>query len=305
MQLDPNDLLIFAAIVDEGTLSGAAERLRLPRSTLSRRLSALEQALGERLLLRTTRKFSLTDFGMLVLEHARLLAAEVDATAQLAQDRQARPSGRLRVSMPADFSHVVMGPMLGRFVADYPAIALEIDLSSRWVDLIGEKFDAAIRIGTLANDATLSARTVMAMETGLYAAPAYLARHGTPQTPADLLTHATLRHLRRNGEAGSWTLTRGEERWHGTPPGRAVATSPELLTRLARTGAGIALVTRHFAAPYEQNGELVALLADWTAPAEQVSIVFPERRMMPLRTRVFIDAMAREFAALDPQHSNR
>src|SRR3989441_5933658 len=144
MNLEPNDLLLFARVVDEGSCSRAATRVRLPKSTVSRRVAALESQLGERLLLRTTRKLTLTDFGHSVLEHAHQVAAEVEAAASLAQHRQIEPSGRLRVSMPADFANVVLGPLLAEFIAKYPSISLDLDLTPRRVDLIGENFDLAL-----------------------------------------------------------------------------------------------------------------------------------------------------------------
>src|SRR5690606_29407693 len=119
-----------------------------------------EAHLGERLLLRTTRKLTVTDFGHAVLEHARQVTAEVEATAALAQHRQAQPSGRLRVSMPSDFANGVLGPLLADFIARYPAISLDLDLSPRRVDLIGENFDLALRMGDLPDDASLAARRV-------------------------------------------------------------------------------------------------------------------------------------------------
>src|SRR5438552_10152790 len=112
MNLEPNDLMLFARVVDEGSFSRAATRVRLPKSTLSRRIATLESQLGERLLLRTTRKLTVTDFGHSVLEHAQQVAAEVEAAASLAQHRQAEPSGRLRVSMPADFASVVLSHLM-------------------------------------------------------------------------------------------------------------------------------------------------------------------------------------------------
>src|SRR5687768_3931880 len=117
MSLEPNDLMLFARVVDEGSFSRAAERVGLPKSTVSRRIAALEAQLGERLLLRTTRKLTVTDFGHSVLEHAQQVASEVEATASLAQHRQVEPSGRLRVSMPSDFANVVLGTVITEFVA--------------------------------------------------------------------------------------------------------------------------------------------------------------------------------------------
>lgn len=294
--IEPNDLLLFAGVADEGSFTGAARRLGLPKSTVSRRIAALEARLGERLLLRTTRKLSITDFGNSVLEHAHQVVAEVEATTQLAQHRQIEPSGRLRVSMPGDFATVVMGTMLAGFIARYPAIMLEVDLSPRRVDLIGENFDVAIRMGELPDDATLAARRIAVFSSSLYAAPDYLARRGTPSEPEALMEHDALRLLLRNGGPMTWTLSRGDQRWEGVPPGRATANSPELLLRLARAGAGITIVSDHFAEPYIRSGELAPVLADWSLPTTAAWAVFPGRRLMPARTRVFLDALQEEFS---------
>src|SRR5438067_7824900 len=264
MEIEPNDLMLFARVVDEGSFSRAAVRAGLPKSTVSRRVAALEAQLGERLLLRTTRKLTVTDFGHSVLEHAQQVAAEVEAAASLAQHRQLEPSGRLRLTMPADFANVVLSQVLADFVARYPAISLELDLTPRRVDLIGENFDLALRMGALPDDASLAARQIASFSTGLYAAPAYLKRRGMPPEPEALMEHDALRLLQRDGEPAAWQLSRGEARWEGIPPGRATANSPELLMRLARAGAGIAAVNDHFAMPYVSSGELVPVLEDWT-----------------------------------------
>jgi len=296
MTLEPNDLMLFARVVDEGSFSRAAQRVGLPKSTLSRRIATLESQLGERLLLRTTRKLTVTDFGHSVLEHAQQVAAEVEAAASLAQHRQAEPSGRLRVSMPADFASGVLSHLLAEFIAQHPAISLELDLTPRRVDLIGENFDLAIRMGALADDASLAARRIATFSIGLYAAPAYLERRGVPSEPEALMEHDALRLLQRSGEPAPWVLMRGDARWEGIPPGRATANSPELLIRLARAGAGITAVTDHFATHYVEAGELVPVLEDWTLPDGPAWAVFPGRRLMPARTRVFLDALQAEFS---------
>lgn len=295
MDVQPNDLLLFARVADEGSFTRAANRLGLPKSTVSRRVAALESRLGERLLLRTTRKLAVTDFGHSVLEHARQVVAEVEATAALAQSRQIEPSGRLRVSMPSDFATVVVGSLLAEFIARYPSIGLELDLSPRRVDLIGENFDVAIRMGDLPDDASLVARRLAVFSSSLYAAPDYLSRRGVPSEPEALLEHDALRLLQRDGEPMPWVLNRGDQRWEGIPPGRATANSPELLIRLARAGAGIATVSDHFVDPYVRAGELVPVLVDWNLPPAVAWAVFPGRRLMPARTRVFLDALQAEF----------
>src|SRR5688500_9072664 len=296
MSLEPNDLMLFARVVDAGSFSRAAERAGLPKSTVSRRVAMLEAQLGERLLLRTTRKLTVTDFGHSVLEHAHQVLAEVEAASALAQQRQVKPSGRLRVSMPADFANGVLAQLLSEFAAKHPAITLELDLTARRVDLIGENFDLAIRIGDLADDASLAARRLAIFAGGLYASPAYLKRRGTPQEPEALMEHDALRILTRSGEPMRWVLTRGAARWEGIPPGRATANSPDLLMRMARDGAGICAGGHHFVEPYLRSGELEPVLEDWSLPPAVAWAVFPGRRLMPARTRVFLDTLQAEFS---------
>ena len=296
MKLEPNDLLLFARVVDEGSFSRAAEHLKMPKSTLSRRMAALESQLGERLLLRTTRKLTVTDFGNAVLSHAHQVTAEVEAALALTQHRQAEPSGRLRISMPGDFASNVLGSLMAEFIVKYPAISLEVDISPRRVDLIGENFDLAIRMGDLPDDASLAARRLAVLSVGMYASPGYLQRRGVPSEPEALMEHDALHLLARNGEPIPWLLKRAEERWQGIPPGRATAKSPALLISLALSGIGIAIMANHFAEPHVRSGELVQVLGDWDPPAVTAWAVFPGRRLMPARTRVFLDALAAKFS---------
>jgi DNA-binding transcriptional LysR family regulator len=294
MGIEANDLLLFARVVEAGSFSRAAERVRLPKSTVSRRIAELERQLGERLLQRTTRKLALTEFGETVLDHARQVAEEVEGTTALALHRQARPSGRLRVSMPGDFASVTLANMLARFVREHPAIELQLDLSPRRVDLIGENFDLAIRMGSLPEDSQLAARRLAVFALGLYASPEYLAMHGEPQTPQALTELHGLLVLGRGGEPIPWTLHRDDDTWSGLPASRTVANSPELLMRLARGGAGVAAVANYFAEPYVRSGELKRLLTDWLHPPSVAWAVFPGRRLMPAKTRVFLDALTAE-----------
>jgi DNA-binding transcriptional LysR family regulator len=303
--IEPNDLLLFAQVVEDGSFSAASQHLGVPKATLSRRLSLLEARLGERLLLRTTRKLTLTEFGHGVLEHARQVAAEARAAAELAQHRQARPSGRLRVSMPSDFANVVLSQLLAEFIAHHPGVTLELDVSPRRVDLIGENFDLAIRMGALGDDASLAARRLAEFSTGLYAAPAYLALRGRPAEPEQLMEHDALRLLRRDRQDHVWTLERDGVHWEGVVPARAIANSPEVLVRLARAGSGIAALADHFALPYVQAGELEAVLPAWRLPSVTAWAVFPGRRLMPARTRAFLDALAAEFTGPRCQQAER
>jgi DNA-binding transcriptional LysR family regulator len=304
MTPDADDLLLFARVAQSGSFSRAAERVQLPKSTVSRRIAALERRLGERLLQRTTRKLVLTDFGRGVLDHARALSEEVDAALAFALSRQARPSGRLRVSMPGDFASVALESALAGFARDYPEVQLEIDLSPRRVDLVGENFDLAIRMGELQDDAQLAARRLAVFGNGLYAAPSLLREHGVPLTPDALESMPGLMLLARGGDALPWSLTPGT-----AAPGAATriilparhlrANSPELLIRLARSGAGVAAASEFFASPYLERGELQRILPDWCLPDSTAWAVFPGRRLMPAKTRAFIEMMIATMAGCE------
>ena len=289
--IDPNDLLIFAHVAELGSFSRAAERLRLPKSSVSRRLAALEQRLGERLLLRTTRRQTLTEFGQLLLEHARQVVAEVDAVAALSAHRAAAPSGRLRVSMPGDFANLLLAEALAGFAAKYPGISLELDLSPRRVDLLGEGIDVAIRIGPLADDTLLAARRLSELSTGLYASADYLAEAGDPARPEELASHRLVGLSGADGTPVRWVLSKNDARWEAAPAGRITANSPELLIHMVRAGAGITAVPDAFALPDVQKGLLRRVLPDWRLPGETVSAVFPGRKLMPAKTRAFIDML--------------
>jgi DNA-binding transcriptional LysR family regulator len=291
MNVEPNDLLLFARIVEAGSFSMAAQRMELPKSTVSRRIAQLEARLGERLLQRTTRRLVLTEFGAGLLEHARKVAEEVEAAAAMVQHRQLQPSGKLRISMPHDFANRDMNRVVAAFLERYPSVTLELDLSARRVDLVAEGFDIAIRMGDLPDDASLNARQVAFERFGLFAAPAYIARHGLPEHPDDLPAHALLCLLSRSGGPVPWLLQRGKVRWEREVRARLTANSPELLARMACSGAGIASSSRFFTAPYVEKGELVRVLPEWDLPSATGWAVFPGRRLMPAKTRVFLDLM--------------
>lgn len=290
-QYDANDLLIFARVVEAGSFSRAAEKIGLPKSTVSRRIANLEERMGERLLQRTTRRLHVTEFGEHLLEHARQVADEMDAVIALVEHRQAQPSGLLRVSMPTDFASQLLTEMLQAFATLHPAVSLELDLSQRRVDIVGENFDLAVRMGNLPDDNLLAARRIATFAIGLYAAPAYLMAHGTPATPADLEGHETLSLPGAADRKSCWQLSNGKEQVNFVASGRFFANSPQLLINLACSGAGITAVPIYFAKPYVQRGELRPVLPEWTLPPHSAWAVFPGRRLMPAKTRAFIEML--------------
>ncbi|MDD4881294.1 MAG: LysR family transcriptional regulator [Gallionellaceae bacterium] len=290
MDLDANDLILFAHIIDAGSFSRAAERTGLPKSTLSRRITGLENRLGGRLLIRGTRRLTITELGEGILDHARHLREETQAAAALAQHSQATPRGSLRVSFPPDFVELDLVPFLFQFTASYPEVRLELDLSPRRVDLIAERFDLAVRIAArLPDDSTLVARRLTVLSGGLYASPAYLARHGEPTSPAELLEHIGLRMIDSLGEPLPWLLSKGVERWQGLPDGPLAANSVGLQRTLAVHAMGIAGLAERFASPMVEQGLLKRVLPEWQLPTVTVWCVTPGRRLLPARTLAFIE----------------
>jgi len=293
-QLEANDLLMFARVVEAGSLSRAAEVLGVPTSTVSRHITALESQIGERLVQRTTRKLIVTEVGRAVLDHARHVVEAVDGAAAIADHRHVKPGGVLRVTMPPDLSNTYFSSFIAEFVAAYPSIKLELNLTMRLVDLVGENYDVGIRPGSLRQDEALAARKVIDVQAALFASPAYLREHGRPREPGDLRDHFAL-HTTRAGEPLPWRLVNGDKRWEGLAITRVTANSLEMLVRLAINGAGIAMCELRAVEPHVRLGQLVRVLPQWQLPPAPLYAVFPERKLMPARTRVFLDALANRF----------
>jgi len=287
--ISSEDLLLFAAIVEQGSLVRAAQHLSMPKATVSRRLSRLEAGLGQQLLVRTTRRLSLTEFGQAFLEQCQRVAEEVAAANDFAKSREVRPRGRLRVSMPSEYAQYELLPALATFTLQYPEVQLDLDLSSRRVDLIGERFDLVIRMGKLADDATLIARKIDEQHFGLYASPAYLERHPAPQQPDDLMQHNCLRLMSSRGTGLAWKLVRGNQSWEQVPPGKMTLNSLWIIQQLAQEGAGIVALPVRFAASGVRSGQLTRILPDWCPPSTPAWALMPTRRYLPAKTRAFLD----------------
>ena len=286
--ISADDYILFATIVDQESMVRAAEHLAMPKATVSRRLTNLEAALGQRLLLRTTRRLTLTEFGQEFLDHCRRVAEEVASTQDFVHSQVERPRGRLRVSMPSEYAKQNFSRAFATFIEAYPEIQLDLDLTSRRVDLIGERFDLAIRMGTLDSDATLVARKIDEQSFGLYASPIYLALHPVPKHPDDLEHHAAIRLMSARGSAVPWKLMRGKSVWEGVPPGRLTLNSLDVIQQLMLDGAGIGALPDRFAAEDVRLKRLVRILPEWCLPAVPAWAVTPMRRYLPAKTRAFL-----------------
>lgn len=292
VQLLANDLILFAHIVTAGSFTAAADVTGLPKATLSRRLSELENTLGERLMQRSTRRLDLTEFGQHMLEHAQRLLDESEAANALAQHRQAVPHGTLRASFPPEFQELSLVTVLQTFAQRHPEVRLELDLSTRRVDLAAERFDVAVRAATrLPDDSALVARHIITMRNSLFASPGYLRERGRPGTPAELDGHTGLALIGSMGEQQRWQLSSGEQRWDGLPQHTHGANSVGLQQALAVQGLGIVGLSERFARPLLQGGALERVLPEWSLPATVVWCVTPGRRLLPKRTSAFIEVL--------------
>lgn len=291
--ISADDLILFATIAEQESLVRAAEHLSMPKATVSRRLANLEATLGQRLLIRTTRRLTLTEFGQEFLDHCRRVAEEVTTTQDFVRSQDVQPRGRLRISMPADYAEQRLSRAIATFIETCPEIQIDLDLSARRVDLIGERFDLAIRIGPLDDDATLVAHKIDELCPHLYASPIYLALHPLPQHPDDLMTHSSVRMLSGRGAAIPWKLTRGKESWENVPPGRLTINSPSVIHQLLLEGAGIGVLPDYFAEEDVRRKRLVRVLPEWSLPVVPVWAVMPMRRYLPAKTRVFLAHLER------------
>ncbi|MDX8386099.1 MAG: LysR substrate-binding domain-containing protein [Gallionella sp.] len=283
-----DDYILFVTIVDQGSMVRASEQLGMPKATVSRRLTNLEATLGQKLLLRTTRRLTLTEFGQEFLEHCRRIAEEVASTQDFVRSQELQPHGRLRVSMPDEYAKQHFSRAFATFIEAYPKVQLELDMAARRVDLIGEHFDLALRMGKLDSDSTLVARKIDEQSMGLYASPIYLALHHAPKHPDDLAQHTAVRLMYARGSAIQWKLIHGKSTWEGVPPGRLTLNSMGVIQQLILDGAGIGALPDHFAVKDVHLKRLVRVLPEWCLPAVPVWAVMPMRRYLPAKTRAFI-----------------
>lgn len=291
------DVVLFVAVARAKNFSLAAKRLRMPVSTLSRRVAVFESKLGVQLLHRSTRRVELTDSGARYFERCQLVVEAAEAAqAELHGDRDL-PRGPLRVSATPDFALAYLTPMFHAFASTYPDIAFDLDLTARSVDLIAEGIDVAIRMGPLP-DSQLFARKLGDVSKALYASPAYVKRAGTPTTPADLGSHTCIRLRGPIDGKTAWSLVRGDRVETVEVGGRFVANSMRFNLELASMGHGIAMLDCAIARAVEEAASVVRVLPDWCPTPAAVHALTPSKLLLP-RTRLFLDALGEHLRAVD------
>lgn len=280
-----DELALLVAVIDEGSMAGAGRRLRRSPPAVSRMLAALEDRVGVRLVERTTRRLSPTAAGLDLAERGRALLSDYDAATNAATAAPVR--GLLRVTAPVQFGRLHVAPVVASFLDAYPSLAIELILHDRYLDLIEEGLDVAVRIGALTDSSLLSQR-VGEVTRLLVASPAYLARRGTPRTLAELATHDTIVGSSRAG-APEWRFGRGS----------AVRLTPRLLVNeveaqliAIRAGRGIARLLSYQVADDLAAGTLVRLLPKSEPPALPVQLVARAGPHMAPKVRKFLDYAA-------------
>jgi DNA-binding transcriptional LysR family regulator len=286
----------FVRVVESGTFVRAAERLQLSTSALSQRVADLEAHLGTRLLNRTTRKLSLTESGQAFFERGVALLADLAEAEQLASSSAASPRGTLKLTCAHAIGVQRIAPAMARFHERHPELKFEVAVSDRIVDLVEEGFDLAIRIGVVGSE-QLVARKLGTMHLVMCAAPAYLQRRGTPRTAAELAQHDLLTYA-YSRTPRLWTL-RGPagESIEVRAGGSLHANSGEVLVAAAVAGQGIVLETDFHVAAALADGRLVRVLPQYEGGSGDIWAVYPSRRHLSAKVRLFVDHVAAEFAA--------
>lgn len=304
--MDLNELLVFARVAEAQSFTKAGQRLGMPKSTVSLKIARLEERLGVRLLHRTTRKLGLTEEGAAFYERCRHVIEEIDDAERSVRQEAERPRGHLKITAPVEFGIAFLGSWVAEYLGLYPEVSLEIELTSRIVDLVEEGFDLAIRAGSVAKSSHI-ARRLGAVGRHLYASPDYLARRGTPSAPDSLETHACLGMHGRDGQ--TWTLL-GEGREIAVLLDCAlVANSFALLRDAAIHDLGIAMIPDFICREAVAAGRLVRILPDWAPVPADIFVVYPTRRLVPPRVRSFLSFIEKRFAAtareegIDPPRS--
>jgi DNA-binding transcriptional LysR family regulator len=286
---DVENLRTFVEVADAGGVTAAARRLGLPKSIVSRRLMRLEQELGTQLLVRTTRGAALTEAGATFREHGLRVIAELEA-AREAISPEGELSGRLRIAAPLTFGPTHLAPVLAELARRHPKLHIHAAYSDRFVDLVGEGFDAGVRVGYLA-DSSLVARRIAALRGKCVASPGYIQAHGAPRTPEDLAQHE---FLMQGTEA--WRFLSDGKTITVRPRGRFKADNGVALAAAALAGLGIAALPDFVTDEHIASGALDPVLVDYPMPEGGLYVVRPPGGFAPRKVRALIDILIERFA---------
>jgi DNA-binding transcriptional LysR family regulator len=284
---DLNDIAVFVCVVEARSFTGAGTQLGVPRSTVSRRVAQLEKRLGVRLLHRTTRRIELTEVGTAFFEACSRSLASIDEAEQMVLAAQATPRGRLRVTAPVDVGVSYLAPLMTHYLERFPEVKVDVELTQRVVDLVGEGFDAALRAGSLP-DSSLVARRIGFTTRRLYASPAYLAAHGEPHAPADLSNHNCILANDRRASP-TWKLVGPDGEVEVPVSGSVNVNDFTFAKQAALAGAGIAFLPIFQCREEESTGRLRTVLSDYRSDQGGLYLVYPSAKHLSATVRAFRD----------------
>jgi DNA-binding transcriptional LysR family regulator len=293
--LNLNDLLIFVRVVEHGGFAAAGRALKIPKSTLSKRLSELEKAIGVRLVQRTSRSFAVTEIGQDFHRHAAAMLIEAEAAEHVVKGRLAEPSGTVRITASLPVAQFRLAPLLPRLAAQYPKVRIMLDVSDRFVDIVQEGFDIAIRSHfAQLPDADLVQRRIYHDPAWLVAAPNYVREKGMPARPEEA---NGLDGLMASSSDRVWTLHDGKgAAAEVAPVPRYFANETVSLREAAMAGLGVACLAGSFCARFIESGALVRILPDWTAGGVTTTLLMPHRRGQLPSVRIVADHLIAELS---------
>lgn len=295
---DFEGLAMFAKVAEERSFKGAARAMGVSVATVSRSVSRLEERLGARLFNRTSRQLALTAFGLTLAERAARIYAEAEEAEDIGREASARPRGLVRLAVPMSFGLRWVAPILPAFLRTYPEVSIDLHLSDARVDIVGQGFDAALRIAATL-DGSLVARKLCPVSPFVVAAPGYLARHGHPRHPHDLNGRDCLTYA-YNARNDVWRFTnKAGEEVSVIPRGPLRVTNSDALVPAVLEGLAIAEFPGFIAAEYLKDGRMEAILTDWTLPKGALYFVTPTTRTRPAKVEALAAFLAEHLSGMN------
>jgi len=281
---------VFCKVVEIGSFAGAADRMDLSTSAVSRQVAQLEAVLDARLLNRTTRRISLTENGRAYYERCLQILADLAETEEMVGTHTASPRGTLRLTAPVSFGATHLAPALGEYARAYPGMKFDVVLADRAIDLIEEGIDLAIRIGALGSQ-NLVARRIGSARIMVCASPEYLARRGTPKTPEDFAQHDCLTYA-YTADSHIWSFVRDNEPAQKIHVNSSIhANNGTVLAEMAAAGMGITRAPDFILRPLVEDGRLQEIMTHWPFPPLAISAVYPSRKHLSAKVRSFVSHM--------------